>query len=52
MSKTKFSKEALELRKKYHRAWQKANPDKVKGYQVTYWNNKALKAQEAAAIVI
>lgn len=50
MSKTKLSKEALEARKNYHREWQKANPEKIKEYQVNYWNKKALQAQEAAAI--
>ena len=41
---------AKEARKAYKRAWNKANPEKVKQYQANYWNKKAQQlAEEAAA---
>lgn len=32
---------ALELRREYLRKWRAANKDKVKKYNVTYWEKKA-----------
>ena len=36
---------AKEARRAYKRAWQRANPDRVKKYQETYWNKKAEAAE-------
>jgi len=32
---------AKEARRAYKRAWNKANPEKVKAYQANYWQKKA-----------
>ena len=37
---------AKEARRAYKRAWSKANPEKVKGYQEKYWSKRA--EQESA----
>ena len=38
---------AKEARKAYKRAWNRANPDKVRKYQENYWNKRAQEAQGA-----
>ena len=44
-----LTEEAKELKRKYHREWQRANKEKVKEYNNRYWLKKAevLKDQEA-----
>lgn len=32
---------AKQARREYKRAWNRANPDKVKKYQAEYWQRKA-----------
>lgn len=32
---------AKEARRAYKRAWNKANPEKVKAYQANYWQKRA-----------
>lgn len=36
-----LSEQARELKNKYHREWQRNNKDKVKEYNLRYWENKA-----------
>ena len=43
---TKLSPEAVAARRAYRKAWRQAHPDKVKEYQVRYWNNVAEKAKQ------
>ena len=38
---------AKEARREYKRAWNKANPDKVKQYRDNYWNKRAEQAAGA-----
>jgi hypothetical protein len=43
--------QALQERRKYHREWNRANPDKVRAAQARYWERRAAKAaQEAEAV--
>ena len=44
----KMTDAAKEARRAYKRAWNKANPEKVKAYQANYWQKKAEQAQQAA----
>ena len=39
---------AAQARKEYWKAWRKANADKVRQYNKTYWERKAAKAAEGA----
>lgn len=39
-----MTEKALEARREYRRKWQRENRDKVKSYNVRYWEKKALKA--------
>lgn len=39
---------AKEARRAYKRAWNKANPERVKAYQENYWNKKAEQAAQTA----
>lgn len=39
---------AKEARRAYKRAWNKANPDKVKAAQERYWTRKAEQAEMEA----
>lgn len=41
-----MTEEAKAARRAYKRAWNKANPEKVRQHQETYWTKKA--AQDAA----
>lgn len=47
-----MTEQAKEARRAYKRQWVKNNPDKIKKYQMTYWNKKAvmLAAQEAQEV--
>ena len=36
--------EAKKARREYKRNWQRSNPDKVRKYQATYWEKKAMEA--------
>lgn len=38
-----LSSEALELRRQYLREWRKRHPEKVKGYNRSYWERQAEK---------
>lgn len=38
---------AKEARRAYKRAWNRANPDKVKQYRDNYWNKRAEQAAGA-----
>ena len=38
---------AKEARRAYKRAWNKANPEKVKAYQANYWQKKAEQQAQA-----
>ena len=40
---------AKEARRAYKRAWNRANPEKVKAYQANYWNKKAQEQAQANA---
>lgn len=42
-----YSKNSLELRREYHRAWSAANRDKTREYQRRYWERRAAREQEA-----
>lgn len=37
---------ALELQRNYQREWRRKNKDKVKKYNKTYWERKALACNE------
>lgn len=37
----KLSKEAREARRAYKREWAKKNPEKIRKYQIDYWERKA-----------
>ena len=37
---------ARELKKRYHREWQRDNKDKVKEYNIRMWNNKVIALEE------
>jgi len=39
-----MTQSAAEARRRYQRAWRKANPDKIKRHQETYWERKAAQA--------
>lgn len=39
---------ARQARREYKRAWNRANPEKVKQYQEKYWSKKAAQAAEPA----
>ena len=39
-----MNEKALEMRRAYHRAWTKKNPDKVRLYNEKYWTRKAEQA--------
>lgn len=50
MSKSnEMSPEAIALSREYKREWRKKNPEKVRKYNVEYWERKAAKLQENAA---
>lgn len=40
-----LTEKAAELRRNYHREWQRKNPDKVKAAQDRYWMRKAEQIQ-------
>lgn len=42
-----MTKQAAEARRAYKRAWNKANPDKVRQYNEKYWNKKAAETEAA-----
>lgn len=42
-----MTKEALEARRAYKRAWAKKNPDKVKAAQERYWAKVAAAQKES-----
>ncbi len=39
--KQDLEKEALELRRSYHRAWRRRNRDRVRAYNRNYWLRRA-----------
>lgn len=41
-----LSDKARELKRKYHREWQRANKDKVKEYNIRMWNKKVKELEE------
>ena len=41
-----LSEEAKEARRAYKRAWNKANPDRVRAAQARYWEKKAREMTE------
>ena len=40
------TKEAIELRREYYRAWRKKNRDKIKESNQRYWEKKVEKTKE------
>ena len=44
-----MNEKAREARREYHRRWQQANRDKVKAYQMAYWERRAAELETAEA---
>ena len=44
-----LNEKAREARREYHRRWQQANRDKVKAYQMAYWERRAAELETAEA---
>lgn len=49
VNKYSMSEEAKEARRAYRRAWNKANPDKVRAATQRYWEKKAALAPKGAS---
>ena len=42
----KLSGDALKERRRYQNEWRKRNKDRVRGYNITYWENKASRKKD------
>jgi hypothetical protein len=49
MERMKISEQARTIRNRYQRQWRRKNADKLRNYNVVYWEKKAQDAPEQVA---
>lgn len=47
-----MSPEARKLKNEYNRKWKRNNPEKIRQYQIEYWERRAAEAAEIAEYII